>query len=282
MSLAAAALQIATVKAIEGKVSATIFDSKADPMKLRETPTPVVIVTAVAGRRVVEGREFFAATHTVDLVLDLGIARQVTRGVQDGENTVEVEFPDNDSGHDIVLHTLGYEILRALFASNDTWSDLWRQLVFRADPGEPSHWERGAVADNGVRLALTRHVLRLEVVADPLPGAELTELWTDLLAAMDADQELDDIAKVWRALITTPRTEDWMQAQAALGLTIEGIRSIGLAPLFETTNEPAPAATQAEVEDTDGDAVITVVPDGATLTEGDAAAVDLIETAEDE
>lgn len=285
MSLAAAALQIATVKALEGKITATVFDSKADPLKLRDKPQPVVVVCVVEGRLSVDGLSFFEAQHSVDLVLDTGIARKVVRQVDDGGTLVDVEFPDNDTGHDLVLHTLGYEILRALFAANtnDTWADLWKRLASRAsgEGGRPSMWERGASAEVG-RLAVTRRVLRLEIVNDPVPGMPLNELWTDLLAAMDADAELSAIAKLWRALITTPALPDWMQAQAQLGLTLAGIRSLGFSPLPDPdaahVNEPVVPATEATIEGAEADTEIVVDEDGpATLSEDGGAAVTLAE-----
>ncbi len=272
MSLVAAALQIATVKALDGVISAKVFDSMVDPLQLKDEPIPVAVVCAVEGRQHVEGLGYFEGSQSIDLVIDLGVARKVIRTVGEGQQAIQVEFPDTDAGHDIVLHTLGFEVLKALFASNSAWADLWRQLVARAT-AEPSIWERGASAENGVRLAVIRHVMRLEVVNEPPIGGLLPELWGALLGAMDADSELAQIAKLWRALITTPTLPDWRVQQAQLGLNLSDMFALGPAPMFDTTSDPPPA--NVEISAVDEVSTITGDADQATITEdgGDAVVI---------
>ena len=61
-------------------------------------------------------------------------------------------------------------------------------------------------------------------------------VWADLLVAMEADEELSDLARYWRQLIASTIVPEWRQAQPALGLSRVGIRGIGIAP----EDEPRP------------------------------------------
>lgn len=283
MSLTAAALQIATVKALKAaNVSAVVFDSAADPRKLQDEPQPVVIVAAVAGKMNSDAREFFGGTHVVDLYLDFGVARRVTRRVGNGDDAVEIDFPDTDSGHDLALHTLAYECLKVLFGTNDPWAEIWRSLWANLGREDYCEWTRGASADKGTRLAVLRLDLKLEAIDEPTPGAEAVGAWDNLLTAMEADASLQKLAQVWRALIETPALPTWRQMQAALGLTLAGARGTGVAPI-EGAEQPdnegdAPAATEGAADDADLEGAIAVTDEGATWTPDGGEAVPLKET----
>ena len=51
------------------------------------------------------------------------------------------------------------------------------------------------------RHALLRAIYKVETIADPPPGAEPEGVWADLLAVMETDEELCDLARYWRQLI---------------------------------------------------------------------------------
>jgi hypothetical protein len=267
MSLAAAAMQICAVKALDGHVQAKVFDSAANPRDLENEPLPVVIVYSALGRRRVEGRELFTAPHKVDFVIDMAIARKVSRTTGEGDAQVTIEFPATDSGYDIVLHTLDYECARILLQSNNTWPDLFRQFAWNFAKDEESDWSRGQLADSGVRLALIRQIYRIDVLGDPIPGAPLTQTWSDLLAAMDADPECSDISKYWRALITSPTVPEWQQEQAQLGLTLAAMYGSGVAPQSETIDDPVIASTEISGNFDDEPSALVGDPTQATIAE---------------
>ncbi|MFL9828923.1 hypothetical protein, partial [Rhodoplanes sp. SY1] len=60
----------------------------------------------------------------------------------------------------------------------------------------------------------------------------------------------------------SPAAPSWLQAKQALGLSLGGIRAIGLAAA-ETATDPAPAVTEGEVEATDRGTVLAVPVEGA-------------------
>jgi len=229
VSLAVAAIKIAAVRSLKGRTSVgnAVFDSAVEPFDgLRNEGAPVIVVYCDNGKREVEGRELFGARQVIELSLDMFVARAVT--VDAGE--MEIQIPASDEGNELYLRSLAYELEKVLLADPSPWPELFRRLWFRASAQDFCEWDRGAIADKGRRQALLRAIYRVEPVAEPMPGAEPEGVWADLLAAMEADFELADIARYWRQLIAGTIIPDWRQAQVALGLTAAGIGGIGLTP----------------------------------------------------
>lgn len=254
MSLAASALQICAVKALDGNINAKVYDSNVDPEDLTDEPTPIVVVYCAKAAMNIDARELFMGEQVVDFVLDFGIAKKVTQQVAGSSPVVSVEFPDNDSGHDLALHTLQYNCLRILLGDNGTWADLWRRIFIRHSIDQLSEWDRGVSSDKGVRLAILRNVYKIEIVNDPTPGETPSQLWNDVFTAMEGDSELADIGKYWRAMVTTPTVAAWRQIQTQLGLALDEVGpGTALAPLFSTTTDDAPASTQINVLDEQGE-----------------------------
>lgn len=278
MSLSVAALQLATIKALEGAVSAKVFGSVIDPLQLQNEPEPIIVVAMAEGRLKLDSRELLMADHNVDLVLDFGVARQVTRTVADGQSTVSFEFADKDIGHDLILQTLGYEVYRALSA-DEGWAELWRELIAGGSE-EASIWERGASAENGVRLAIIRNVLRLKLMNEPEPGADPNDLWTRILAAMAADDELKDLAAIWRDAISKPVRPGYLRDAAMFGYTDAEIAALGDGPAAIDAGNSADPTTleiplEQEVRISDEAGATAIHADGATSTpaDGESAAI---------
>ena len=93
------------------------------------------------------------------------------------------------------------------------------------------------------------------------PGAEPEGVWADLLAAMEVDEELADLARYWRQLIAGTIVPEWRQAQAALGLTQAGIRGIGIAPQDDTETGEAAAAGEIDVSAEGASEMLVIVPE---------------------
>ena len=245
MSLAVAAIKIAALRSLKGRTSAgdAVFDSAVEPFDaLRDKGAPVVVIYCDAGKRGVQGRDLFGARQVIDLAFDMFVAQAVT--VDAGET--EIRIPASDEGNEIYLRSLAYEVEKVLLSDQLTWPELFRRLWFRASDQDFCEWDRGAIADKGRRQALLRAIYKVETIADPTPGAEPEGVWAELLAAMEADEELCDLALYWRQLIAGTIVPEWRQAQAALGLTQTGIRGVGLAP--QDATEMAEAALTAEID----------------------------------
>lgn len=268
MSLAVAALRILTVKALEGATSAgaQVFDSAVDPRDLiGDRPQPTIVVYADGGKMRFAGRDLTAPDHVVDLTIEMFIARATRVVATDGEEEIEIEYPATDAAFENRLRRLCYEIMSVLSGGAGPWAELWCRFAPRMAETE-SEWDRGADAKNGRRFNFIRLTLRVETLADPVrgDGTPITEgAWHHLLATMEADVELSDLAKDWRALITTPDLVSWRRAQAALGLTYDEVKGIGLAPLLDHQQTPGSDAAALTGATIDPDAVsVDILTDG--------------------
>jgi hypothetical protein len=274
MSLAVAAMQLCVVQSLSGQIQAKVLDSAVDPRDLEGGPLPVVIIYSALGRRRVQGMEFFDSRHLVDLVLDFGVAHKATRTFTDGTAQEVVEFQATDAGYDALLQTMEYECGKILFASNDPWPDLFRRFVFSFAKEEETDWSRGQLAEGG-RQALLRQVYRIDILGDPVPGAPLPALWSDLLTAMSADAELVEMAKYWRALIASPTLPEWRREQAQLGLSLSDMFALGPAPLVVGPNEPP--APNVGISGVDEASTVAGTVDQATIIEDGGPAVVIAE-----
>lgn len=259
MSLAVAAIKIAALRSLKGRTSAgeAVFDSAVEPFDaLRDKGAPVVVIYCDAGKRDVQGRDLFGARQVIDLALDMFVAQAVT--VDAGE--MEIRIPASDEGNEVYLRSLAYEVEKVLLSDQSTWPELFRRLWFRASDRDFCEWDRGAIADKGRRQALLRAMYKVETIAEPAPGAEPDGVWADLLAAMEADEELTDLARYWRQLIAGTIVPEWRQAQAALGLTQAGIRGIGIAPQDDTETAGSAMTTEIYVSAEDAGETLAIAP----------------------
>ena len=278
MSLAVAALRIATVKALDGatSVGARVYDSNVDTKDLLgDQAQPSIIVYADAGQIELRDRSLIQAPQVVDLTIEMFVGRAVE--AENGDITYH--SPANDAGYENYLRCLTFEVNRALTRrdGSNPWPSLWAEFFVRGSQNQFSQWDRGANSEHGHRFSFLRLVYRAEVMNDPVPGADVTVLWARLFAAMDADDELADISAYWQSLISTPSAPDWRQAQIELGFTDAGIKGIGIAPVFDTTTEAAPANTEISGKFTDEPAVLVGDPTQATIAEHDGDPVEIAE-----
>jgi hypothetical protein len=177
------------LRSLKGRTSAgeAVFDSAVEPFDaLRDNGAPVVVIYCDAGKRDVQGRDLFGARQVIDLAFDMFVAQAVT--VDAGET--EIRIPASDEGNEIYLRSLAYEVEKVLLSEQSTWPELFRGLWFRASDRDLCEWDRGAIADKGRRQALLRAIYKVETIADPIPGTEPEGVWAELLAAMEADEEL--------------------------------------------------------------------------------------------
>jgi hypothetical protein len=265
VSLAVAAIKIAAVRSLKGRTSAgdAVFDSVVEPFDaLRDHGAPVVVVYCDTGKRHVEGPDLFGTGQVIELSLDMFVAQAVT--VDAGET--EIRIPASDEGHEVYLRSLAYEIEKVLLADRSPWPDLFRRLWFRASAHEFCEWDRGAIAEKGRRQALLRVTYKLGTIADPIPGAEPEGVWADLVAAMEADHELADLARYWHELIAGTGAPDWQRVQAALGLSAGSLRALGLGPQV-AGDASAPGSTSLSTPLADRTVIVTPSGDHVVFSE---------------
>lgn len=277
MSLVALALRIATCQALLGKTLAgeSVFDSEIGAISetALKQQAPFIAVYTDSDSGMVTGRDLREIDREdvrdgLNLVFQTAVAAAVTVPAENGGTQTELTIPQTDRGLELVINLLGHQITRVLMSDPGDWAEMWRRLALRINRIES---RRGADDSKGVRFAASERVLACDPVAEPTFGAPPEGIWADLLALMRADTsgELSGVADLIEAEITSPSgLADWNQIAALYGLTRAGVQGMGIAPLFNTTTEPAPAATEAQIEGGDG-SVLTVDqdPQGASLTD---------------
>lgn len=270
MSLAVAALRLSAVKSLDGATSAgdRVFDSVVDPRELvGENAAPAIVIYTDAGRRRVDQRDLACSDCHIDLTVELFAAKatKITipadeSGTGQPEEGFEVEYPASDAGLENRLRRLAYEIESIFQQGTGPWAEMWRRSVISFAPDREVEWARGADNSRGGRFNFLRIVYPIKPVGDPLRGVPLPgdgywKAWFDLA---DADDELKDLSRDWRALVTTPTLADYQREAARMGLTKTEADNIGLTPLADPADgDDLPALNE-----------ITVDPIGTVLVAG--------------
>jgi hypothetical protein len=241
MSLAVCAMRIAAYMALKNATSVgeRVFDSTADPRQLLgKDALPTIVVLAEKGKKIIMGRDLLAGEHTVDLAIELFVAKATHITIPaaqsdsgEDEPGLVVEYPATDAAYENRLRRIAYEVETILSGDAGPWAEMFRKFVVRFLP--EAEWGRGADSDGGRKFNFVRQVYSAEILADPVRGAPLSPLWERLLGLMATDPDLKPLAIDWRALITTPNLPSWRLAAASLGLTYEELQGIGLAPALD-------------------------------------------------
>lgn len=238
MSLVSFALRQATVMALKGRTFAGshVFDSAIGSLEaVAEGATTPVIVVYVDEERAgkIDGRDLLAGDRVLDLVLEIII---FGRQAADADGEVYA-IPHTDEGLEVSLDLMVRAIHRGLLADDGVWPELWRNFVFGV---EKVGVRRAADTKDGVRFAARQLVLSCFALAEPGFGAAVAGPWEKLLTAMRAESGMAPLADVIGQAIAGGPMSGWRQAQAALALTREGVRGIGLAPFDATETGEAP------------------------------------------
>lgn len=251
MSIARLALRLATVQALSGQTLAgsRVVDSSIDSLEdaVRKEPGPVILVFSDEASGTATGRDLLTAGGQTVLAIEIIVAGAVE--AEGGGTTIMV--PPTDAGLEITLDLIERQVRRALIAPAPAWAEMWRQLVARIDNVKVV---RGAGSRKGVRYAARRIEVHCEPLSDPMPGGPAEYVWADFLALMEADTGEDglaDLAPLVRVEIEGDTLSDWAQVQAALGLTLSGVRGIGVAP-YIATGEDAAELAEVIASDEDG------------------------------
>lgn len=270
MSIARLALRLATVKALGGRTYAgsRVVDSAIETIAstIGPGPTPALLVYTDEASGEAEGRDLLSAGGQATLAIEMAVAQAVQVPVADGENEVAIVIPGTDAGIEITLDLMERQVRLALTDPLSPWAEIWRRLVLKI---VDIRVLRGANARKGERFAARRLEIRVETLADPVPGMNVGEVWADFLALAEADTGGDGLAGLAaeiRAQIEGSEMVDWRRAQAALGLTGAGIGGIGLAPLLDHPADPA--------DDPAGLREVALDPLGLTLEVDEAPAWD--------
>jgi len=247
-SLVAMALRVVSARLLYGATFAgtRVHDSAIAPidhMVAEGNDEPFIIISTedeVANQ--IEGRDINGGHRTIDLVIEVAIARAVKGAVGQSPSDpagVEIIIPATDAGMELSLALIGRQVMRALFEQKDSvWSVLFKRFCINV---EKVSNRRGVGNKDGARFAARQIVITIECLQEPLFGhtPEAGEPWGDLLAQMIADPELVAIEPLVRATITgQPNIENWDRDRSDLGLTDVAANNVGLTMPAGLNEEP--------------------------------------------
>ena len=229
-------------------------DIKADQV------VPVLAIytdTAKAGAEDIEGRDFIGARATTTLAFEFACFTRapVDKGVDSADTETVLGIPNTDEGMEMTLDIIQRQIFTVLQASDNSWSELFREFVLRGRGWEA---ERGASVEVGSKFAARRLEMMVQIIADPIVGRALPPAWDAAIAAFEANAPTAVFGSTLRKVAAGDPLPVWRTSQAELGLTRAGLRSIGIDPAVLTgLNTPVPVS-ELTADDLDRDMAVTV------------------------
>lgn len=243
MSLARLATRLCLVELLrEANTLAgdAVFDSKLDPIDQLavDTRLPVLIVVTDTDTRNVDHKDLLRSSGTVEIIVEAAVATVVE--LPDGGG-LGLEVQDTDGMIEVTLDLLSYQVEAAMSGGKTAWAELYRTFINTYVP--PRISRRGSDTTKGARWAARQTVFSADVIADPISGEELAagSPWLRLVAMLAAHEDpgLQALALALPQLWTLPARTDWQIVQAALGITIPGVRAMDVGPAFEPDpNDP--------------------------------------------
>lgn len=262
MSIIGLALRMAAVQSLKGAgtlAGARVFDSAFLPIDQLSTndAQPVISISTEDENDKPAGRDVNAGSRTIDLVIEIAIARAIPLPAKDGEEElVQVEVAESDANIELAITVLSRQIAACLWGrGGGDWGSLFRRL---SSSVVEYRSRRGIPVKDGQRLAARQFVYTLQTLAEPAfasPVGDGTPL-ADFFAAMDADPGLANHAAILREAVSgTPLDwpEFWTKAALDGGYTEAEGEKLGIVDLGGAGAQPL--------------SIIELVPDGTELTE---------------
>lgn len=284
MSLAALVLRNLTVLVLSGKTLAgdDVRSSLLVPInEVGNGDSRLMIAvftdTAKADGRQIDGHDLIGASSEVTLALEIACFNQAP--TKDGKD-VEIFIPETDEGLETAIDIIERQALAELQAGESVWAVLWRSCRFKTCS---LHAVRGAAIEKSIRFAARRVEIMLELVSDPVPGAPLPQVWTDVLAAFAAaGGNYAKLAATLQAVIGGTALPEWKQWRNELGINDDAAIMVGFGPLDDVTDDSGDLIKATVLSGEGNGAAITVDANGATLTpDADPAhPIDLVEVSD--
>lgn len=249
MSLSRLALRIITTQALSGATLAgtRVFDSAIDKIDFQigtgQREPFLVVYTDDHTRTPETGRDLRHGGDSLEIVIEAAVAAPVSVPVSTGGGIPAnggqddvVEVPNTDAGLEIIIDLIGAQITDALMGQKTVWSGLWNDFVLNVSAIVS---RRGASAESGARLAARQIVMTCDVVADPVPGGDVSALWLRFLDALDGTPDVDHLGPIIRhALQSDNPLKGWRTVGSVLGLGEGAVSGIGLDSVTDAQGDP--------------------------------------------
>lgn len=247
MGLVAYALRTALQQMLKGKTAAGdhVLDSEIEPVDTvtKGLQQPLIAIYCADTEMEPVGMGLMGRGSTATITIQIYAPSEI---VITGAEDQEVRFENGAIA--LALDIMQYQILDEIVSSVEPWAEFFRKVALSA-----SKVTTNAVLlqiEGGVTIPCREISVEVKTLAQPAPGRPLTGVWAtfDTLLREGGD-EMVALADVLKTVIETPADlADWRKMQALLGATVSGMYTIGLAPVFQTTSEPAPLADEIEVD----------------------------------
>lgn len=269
MSLVSLAIRICLERTLSGRTYAEnrVYDSQITPVDqtVQAGQKPLIIISTDDDTSEIERWGFLCpSSRKLEIVIDMVLATFVRAQVGSGDGQLEIIIPHTDAGMEASLSFMQHQVLRAISDGIDPWAELLKEFI---NTPQKMIGRRGAGAEKGIRFAARQ----LVITCDPIPEPDFGETippdgpWGKLLALMDADLELNELAVLLRAEIEAGSDlPSWRRFQASRGWTDAQVRNAGFAPVDETETGEAPVLAEATIEGQGSEATVpspAIVPE---------------------
>ncbi|WP_404291540.1 hypothetical protein ACD578_05375 [Microvirga sp. RSM25] len=255
MSLVSFAIRICLERALVDKTYAEerVYDSQITPTNetVPKGQKPLIILSTDDDKSDIREWDLLRGQRDLEVVIEMVLATFVK--AKGGPDQIEVIIPHTDAGMEASLGFMQRQVMRALMDPLDPWAELLKEFMGRINR---TLGRRGASAEKGVRYAAKQLVLVCDPIFEPDFGETIPpdSPWGRLIALMEADAELVDLALVLRAEIENGNDlPSWRRFQASRGWTDARVRNAGFAPVDTTEAGEAPVAIEGTVEDQNAD-----------------------------
>jgi cell wall assembly regulator SMI1 len=243
-----------------------VFDSVAGALEMKDdedadSHRPVLtVVTDEENLSDVNGHNWLTATREIEVVVEMAI----WTALKDKSGWA---IPHTNEGCEQALNYLGRQVMRIMQVDDITtpWSDLYRTF---AGPIIKVEAKRAASEAKGERFAARQIVITVRPsIGEPAFGVAPQGEWARLIAAMEADEMLADMAPGLAAEITGAAIPEWARLQASIGHTRGTMAALGIGPLPPAdANDPPEEPAVLTVATTQGDhiasEIVRLVPGG--------------------
>lgn len=258
MGLLPFAIRLTLWRALYGATYAgpNVFDSAISAIEMvgddDVEKRPVLTVTTDEETATLNGLNWLTCEREIDVVLEMAIwtALKDKRGF---------EIPHTDEGCEQALNYLGRQVMRIMQVDGASpWGDLFRTFAGSIVKVEE---KRGASTEKGQRIAARQIVITVKPsIGEPPFGVPPAHEWARLIAAMEGDGILADLAAGLAAEITGDAIPDWARLQAATSHPRARMTALGIGPMPpDQPSDPPEAPTTITQATTQGDHIGSVV-----------------------
>lgn len=228
MSLVAFAVRTCLWRALLDKTYAEdrVHDSAVAALDalLSDDARPFIVVSTDDDSGEVSGHAFTDAPRKLDVVIEIVVASVENVGPPDAPD-YQLVIPATDDGFETVVNFIGRQVMRVIQADDRPFAELFRALT----PGDKRFTSKRG-AETKPRYAARQIVITCDTLCEPAFGEAPSEIWGDLVAAMEADTILAPLAPKLAAEIMGEALPNWRKLQAAMGWTRSGQFAVGLGP----------------------------------------------------